>query len=212
MIEDVLPSSEAIFIFAHGAGAGMDHPLMQMFSEKLNYQNIGTIRFNFPFLEKGRKVPGSQKEAVESIAVIYNEVSEKYKLPLFAGGKSYGGRMASIAASQGLLPRLNGLIFLGFPLHAPGKPSLKRAEHLSNIGSPMLFLQGTKDKLSDINLIKKIISQIPSAFIEEYEDADHSFKVPKRSGINQEELYNQIALDISLWIGKINKSISSAKH
>lgn len=203
MIADIPASPEAIYIFAHGAGAGKNHPFMQMFAEKLNKHNIGTIRFNFPYIKKGRKVPGSQKEAVGSITELYKIVVKKYKVPLFAGGKSYGGRMVSIAASQGLLPGLKGLIFFGFPLHAPGKPSVKRAAHLNDITIPQLFLQGKKDKLAERSLIKKVTSEIPSAALKEYDHADHSFKVPKKSGIDQEDLYNRIALDISSWIAKM---------
>lgn len=203
MTADIPDSPEALYIFAHGAGAGKDHPFMQMFAEKLNKHNIGTIRSNFPYIEKGRKVPGSQKEALESITALYGKIVEKYQSPLFAGGKSYGGRMVSIAASQGLLPGLQGLIFLGFPLHAPGKPSVNRAGHLRDIKFPQLFLQGKKDKLAELHLIEKITSEIPSATLKQYESADHSFKVTQKSGIDQEELYNKIALDISTWVAKV---------
>lgn len=208
MIIDIPESAEAVFIFAHGAGAGMDHPFMQLFTDRLNNYNIGTVRFNFPYMEKGRKAPGSQREAVETIAGINSEIVKGYnKLPILAGGKSYGGRMASIAASEGRLNGVSGLIFLGFPLHAPGKPSVKRAAHLYTLKSPMLFLQGERDKLSEIQLIEEVASDLPYATLNKYPEADHSFKVRKRSEIDQEELYECIAQDISSWVSDLKSSV-----
>ena len=200
MITDIPESAKAIYIFAHGAGAGMEHPFMETFAERLKNKNIGTVRFNFPYMEKGRKAPGSQKEAVDAIVDIYKEVTANYNIPVFAGGKSYGGRMASLAASKELLPGLKGLIYLGFPLHAPGSPSVARAEHLKEIKVPMLFLQGMKDKLAQTELIRKVVSALPTSTLKEYKDADHSFKVTKRSGINQERLFDQIVTDMTTWI------------
>ncbi|MGK7392637.1 MAG: alpha/beta hydrolase family protein [Candidatus Cyclobacteriaceae bacterium M2_1C_046] len=195
--------TEAIFLFTHGAGAGMEHPFMNRISEGLNDHKIGTMRFNFPYMDKGRKAPGSQKEAVESIKRVYEQLKNTYEAPLFIGGKSYGGRMASHAAAEGLIPNINGLIFLGFPLHAPGKNSTERADHLGKVKHSMLFLQGAKDKLADIDLIRKVTGRLPNATLTEYADADHSFKVPKRSSYSQEEIYSHMIREAALWMKRV---------
>lgn len=196
--------TEAILLFAHGAGADMEHPFMDKISEGLNDRKIGTLRFNFPYMEKGRKAPGSPREAIESIKRIYEQLFSTYDdKPLFIGGKSYGGRMASHAAAEGLTEKIHGLIFFGFPLHAPGKNSTERADHLGKIKHPMLFLQGTKDKLADIDLIKKVTGRLPNATLVEYADADHSFKVPKKASFPQEEIYNHIIREAALWMKRV---------
>ena len=195
--------TEAILLFAHGAGAGMEHQFMSTISEGLNEQKIGTMRFNFPYMEKGRKAPGKPQEAIQSFASIHNQLLNTYDVPLFIGGKSYGGRMASHAAADGLVDRIHGLIYFGFPLHAPGKNSTERAEHLGLIKHPMLFLQGTKDKLAEINLMRQITGRLPNATLVEYADADHSFKVPKKASLSQEEVYQHMIRETALWMKRI---------
>lgn len=195
--------SEAIFLFAHGAGAPMDHPFMTKIAEGLHNQKIGTLRFNFPYMEKGRKAPGSPKEAIDTIATLSKQLIDTYNIPVFIGGKSYGGRMASHAAAEGSTERIHGLIFFGFPLHAPGKDSTKRAEHLGLIKHPMLFLQGTKDKLAEINLIRQVTARLPNATLVEYADADHSFKVPKKSDQSQDEVFKHMIKEAALWMKRV---------
>ncbi|MEX1241787.1 MAG: alpha/beta family hydrolase, partial [Cyclobacteriaceae bacterium] len=150
-------SIDCLFVFAHGAGAGMNHPFMFKLSDALSALNTGTLRFNFPYMEKGGKRPDppaiAEKTVNRAIEVAHNLLPG---IPLLAGGKSFGGRMTSQALSRSPQPAVRGIVFVGFPLHAAGSPSTERAAHLTNIALPMLFLQGTRDALSDIYLIQKV--------------------------------------------------------
>lgn len=194
--------TEAILLLAHGAGAGMEHPFMEMLAEGLHDRQIGTLRFNFPYMEQG-KAPRSPKEAITTIQKLYEQLISTYDVPIFIGGKSYGGRMASHASSEGLVDNIHGLIYFGFPLHPPGKPGISRAEHLSMIKHPMLFLQGVKDKLAEIELIRQVTGRLPNASIVEYGDADHSFKVPKRSSQSQEDVFKHLVKESALWMKRV---------
>src|SRR5262245_60635872 len=148
--------ASAIYVLAHGAGAGMRHEFMNEISRLLSERGIGTLRYQFPYMEQGK---GRTDPPSVATAVVRAAVDEARRLapdvPLFAGGKSFGGRMTSTAASEAPLPDVHGLIFLGFPLHAPKRPSLTRAEHLSAVTVPMLFLQGTRDDLADLTLLRQ---------------------------------------------------------
>jgi uncharacterized protein len=168
---------KAMLVLAHGAGAGMNHPFMERLSQELASRDVGTLRFNFPFIENGKGRPDFPAVAEKTIEAAILKAKELFDTtPLFAGGKSFGGRMSSHYISKN--PELiKGLIFYGFPLHAPGKPSTDRAAHLESIKCPMLFLQGTRDTLAEWELIKKVCSKLPTAELVKIDKADHSFKV-----------------------------------
>ena len=171
----------ALLVLAHGAGANMEHSFMEKLAMDLSSLGIGTIRFNFPYMENRKGRPDVPAVAEKTIAVIGEYAHKKFsKLPLFLSGKSFGGRMGSQRIAKECPDYVKGLIFYGFPLHAMGKESTHRAAHLNEINIPMLFLQGTKDKLAKLELIQKVCSQLPTATLEIIEGADHSFKVPKK--------------------------------
>jgi len=195
------PDAKALLLLAHGAGAGMQHKTMQLIADCLAEENIATLRFNFSYIEKGRKSPDSSKIAQETIRNVVLKANEFAKgLPLFAGGKSYGGRMTSSAAADEALPDVEGLIFFGFPLHPPGKPSADRAAHLHQVNLPMLFLQGTRDNLARMELIRQVTTDIKNAHLEVIEGADHSFHLKKSAGKSDEEVMRKIAGKVSSWM------------
>lgn len=190
-----------LYVFAHGAGAGMNHSFMESVSGLLSEEGIGTLRFNFPYVEKGKKSPDPAPILMQTIRSAV-EAARKYSgdIKLFAGGKSMGGRMTSMADAKEPLG-VEGIIFFGFPLHAPGKPSDERAEHLYNVSAPMLFLQGTRDKLADLKLLNPVIKNLKekaSLFI--VDGGDHSFHLLKSSGRSDEEVLTEIAKKTSEWI------------
>ena len=178
------PRARAIYVFAHGAGAGMAHPFMVAVADELAGHGIASLRYQFPYMEEGGKRPDPPKLAQAAVRAAVEEAARLVpSLPLIAGGKSFGGRMTSQAQAASPLPGVRGLAFLGFPLHPAGKPSDERAEHLSDVKIPMLFLQGTRDALADVKLLKPVIKRLGArASLELFEDADHSFHVPARSG------------------------------
>jgi len=163
-------------VVAHGAGAGMDHPFIQGFSEELAGAGVSALRFNFPYLEAGRKSPGSPKDATAAVvAAVEAATARTDGRPVFAGGKSYGGRMASMAAADGMPAA--GLVFLGYPLHAPGRADQPRDEHLYGLEVPMLFLQGTKDPFADSDVLGEVLRKLGKrATYVAFEDAGHSFE------------------------------------
>jgi predicted alpha/beta-hydrolase family hydrolase len=193
-----------LLLLAHGAGAGMEHSFMESLASALEIQKIGTLRFNFIYMEKG----GGPDRPPRAIAAILEAVrkgrmyAEKNKIPLVAGGKSFGGRMFSHAAAQGLIPEVKGIIYFGFPLHAPGKPGTQRADHLAEVEQPMLFLQGTRDTLAQLDLITGVSKNLKKASIKILEGADHSFKTLKRSGISPEQMMDMIASETHKWLMK----------
>jgi uncharacterized protein len=184
--ETVIPDKmKAIIVLAHGAGADMHHKFMKRVSEELAKVSIGTLRFNFPFMEnkKGRPdVPPVAEKTVEAAVLQARELFPTVRL--FAAGKSFGGRMTSHLLSKKKMDVV-GVIFFGFPLHAPGKPSTERAAHLSSVSVPMLFLQGTRDTLASLELIKEVTSKLPTASLEVFDRADHSFAVGKKDVVDQ---------------------------
>lgn len=174
--------AKALLVFAHGAGAGMQHPFMEQVAEELASHGIATLRYNFPYMEKGSRRPDPPAVAEKTVAMVMEKANQLYpKLPLFAGGKSFGGRMTSQRVAKACPDFLNGIVFFGFPLHAIGNPGIERAAHLKDVKVPMLFLQGTRDKLAEITLIKKVVKGLKSSTLHQYEDADHSFKVSKQN-------------------------------
>jgi hypothetical protein len=194
--------ARACFVFAHGAGAGMSHPFMQQAATGLHDRRIATLRFQFPFMEKGGKRPDSPSIAHAAVRAAVTEALKCCQgLPLVAGGKSFGGRMTSQAQAKLPLDEVRGLAFLGFPLHPSGKPSVARADHLSEIRIPMLFIQGARDKLAESALLASVTSSLGSrATVHPVSDADHAFNVPARSGRNNHDVMTEILDAFSLWI------------
>ena len=184
----------ALLVLSHGAGAGMEHPFMGMLAQRLAVHGVGTLRFNFPYMEKGGGAPDRPKKAHPTImAAVKKAIKYADDITLLAGGKSFGGRMTSQVAAAGELPDAKGIVYFGFPLHAPGKQGVERAAHLSDIKIPQLFLQGTRDKLAEFDLIEKVCKKLKLAKLVKIERGNHSFKMLKRSGVTQEEAIEQLA-------------------
>src|ERR1700694_2506203 len=182
--------ARACFVFAHGAGAGMTHEFMELVATGLYDRGIATLRYQFPYMESGSKRPDSPAVAHAAVRAAVTEAGRCCGgLPLIAGGKSFGGRMTSQAQAIAPLPDVRGLAFLGFPLHPAGKPSSDRAKHLADVKIPMLFLQGTRDALAELNLLEPVVKALGHvATLHLVKDADHSFHVLKRSGRNDREV------------------------
>ena len=193
--------SRFLYVLAHGAGTDMRHRSMEATAQSLAVAGIATLRFNFPYKEHGGGRPDSPAVATAAVrAAVTAARSLEPDLPLLAGGRSFGGRMTSTAASQVPLPGVIGLVFYGFPLHNAGAPSTERAAHLANVTVPMLFLQGSKDALATLDLLRPAVEQLgPRATLHVVEDADHSFKVPKRSGRTEDEVLTELAQRVHGW-------------
>jgi uncharacterized protein len=178
------PGARACYVLAHGAGAGMAHPFMASIADGLQERGIATLRYQFPYMERGSRQPDSPKLAQATVRAAVAEAARRLpEAALFAGGKSFGGRMSSQAQAASPLPRVRGLVFLGFPLHAAGKSSDERAAHLVDVRVPMLFLQGTRDELASLELLEPLVARLGThARLQLFDDADHSFHVPARSG------------------------------
>ena len=196
--------AHACYVVAHGAGAGMGHPFMAAIANELAQRGIATLRYQFPYMERGSKRPDSPKLAQATVRAAVAEAARLLpKLALFAGGKSFGGRMTSQAQAAAPLPGVRGLAFLGFPLHAPGRPSDERAEHLFEVEVPMLFLQGTRDEFSDLTLLEPVVEKLgPRATLQTFQDANHSFHVPARSGRKDAQVRAQMLDVLAAWIGR----------
>lgn len=175
---------KAILVLAHGAGAGMLHPFMKSLSVELGVRSIATLRFNFPFIEQQKGRPDFPAVAHATIEAAIECAVKKFQgIPLFAGGKSFGGRMTSQLMAAKNIPSVNGLVFFGFPLHQPGNPGVERAQHLNDVKVPMLFLQGTRDALADFKLIQQVVNGLKKSKLISFEGADHSFKAGKQNSI-----------------------------
>jgi uncharacterized protein len=190
--------ARCLLVFAHGAGAGMGSGFMEAMAGELSGLGVATFRYNFPYMEKGKKVPDPQPILTATVVSAVEAAHEAAgDLPLFAGGKSLGGRMTSLAA---LPPLVKGLVFFGFPLHAPGMHSVLRAEHLPALDRPMLFLQGTRDAFANLGLLHTVIKQLgEKATLQVFEGADHSFRTLKSSGVTYEQLLPRIARIVADW-------------
>jgi predicted alpha/beta-hydrolase family hydrolase len=193
-----------LFVLAHGAGAGMRHPFLDNVASDLGDRSIATLRYQFPYMEKGRRPPNPARvlEATARAAVATAR-SAAPDLRLIAGGKSMGGRITSQAAASGPLPGVEGLVFLGFPLHPPGRPGTARGDHLSRVQLPMLFLQGTRDSFARLELLAPLVERLPAATLHVVKDGDHSFKVLKRSGRNEDDVRGELADAIAGWTGAL---------
>ncbi|PAY10075.1 alpha/beta hydrolase [Bradyrhizobium sp. UFLA03-84] len=196
--------ARAAYVFAHGAGAGMTHPSMQVIAEGLAERGIATLRYQFPYMEKGSKRPDPPAVAQATVRAAVAEAARHCgELPLFAGGKSFGGRMTSQAQAKAPLEGVHGLVFLGFPLHPAGKPSRERAKHLAEVKIPMLFLQGTRDALAELELLEPVVKELGSrANLHLVQEADHSFHVLKRSGRDDREVMAEVLDAFAAWVAK----------
>jgi hypothetical protein len=191
----------ALYVLAHGAGAGMRHAFMEAIAQRLAARGIGTLRYQFPYTEKGGGRPDPEPVLLATVrAAVAAGREAAGDLPLLAGGKSMGGRMTSRAAAAAPLPGVAGLAFLGFPLHPAGQPSVSRADHLAKVDLPMLFLQGTRDSLADLALLRPVLERLGGrATLRVFEDADHSFHVRKKSGRTDEQVLDELAAAVAGW-------------
>jgi uncharacterized protein len=196
---------KACIVLAHGAGAGMDHPFMAAIAAGLCQREIATLRYNFAYMEKGGRRPDTPATAQAAVrAAVTKAQACLPSMPLFAGGKSFGGRMTSQAQAGAPLPGVIGLAFLGFPLHPAGKPSVARAEHLRRISVPMSFMQGTRDALADASLIRQVTDGLGArASLTMIADADHSFHVPARSGRTDGEAMTELLDVLAGWMDRV---------
>ena len=199
------PDARACYVFAHGAGAGMAHSFMAAVAAGLATRGIATLRYQFSYMERGSKRPDTPAVAHAAVRAAVAEAAKRCPgLPLFAGGKSFGGRMTSQAQAAEPLPGVRGLVFFGFPLHPAGKPAIERAAHFVKVECPMLFLQGTRDELAEVELLTGVTKELGSrATLELVAEADHSFHVPARSGRKDAEVLEGL-LDVAAeWIGRL---------
>jgi predicted alpha/beta-hydrolase family hydrolase len=197
--------SRAVYVFAHGAGAGMRHAFMEAAAQGLAERGIASLRYQFPYMERGSRRPDAPPLAQATVrAAVAVAVQLAPSLPAFAGGKSFGGRMTSQAQAAAPLPGVRGLVFLGFPLHPAGEPSDSRAAHLSEVQVPMLFLQGTRDELADLSLLQPLVARLGAkATLHAAADADHSFHVPAKSGRKDPEVLAEVLDAFERWIDVI---------
>jgi predicted alpha/beta-hydrolase family hydrolase len=194
-----------LYVLAHGAGAGMRHPFLEVLSQQLAERGIATLRYQFPYMEQRARRPDPPAVAAATVRAVVAEAARVAPgLPLVAGGKSFGGRMTSTAQAEAPLPGVRGLVFLGFPLHPPGRPGDARAEHLAQVQIPMLFLQGTRDDFADLTLLRPVVTRLGArATLHLVEGGDHSFHVLKRSGRTDADVMGELAEAIVGWTAGI---------
>lgn len=203
-------NARACYVLAHGAGAGMTHPFMASMADGLAAHGLATLRYQFPYMERGSKRPDSPKQAQATVRAAIAEAARLVPgLPLFAGGKSFGGRMTSRAQAELPLPGVLGIVFLGFPLHAAGNPAADRGAHLFDVRVPMLFLQGSRDKLADFSILGPLVEQLGSrASLKVFDDADHSFHVPARSGRKDADVRAEMLETIAGWVDTVIAAVT----
>lgn len=203
-------NARLLYVFAHGAGAGMRHPFMQQMSEVLSSLGVATLRYQFPYMQIGGKRPDPPAVLEATVrAAIARAAEIAAGRTVIAGGKSMGGRMTSQALAKQPDERVAGLAFTGFPLHQPGKPGIARADHLKDVKVPMLFLQGTRDSLADLEMMKQVTSALPLATLHIIDGADHGFAVPKRTGRTSGDVYNELGEAIVAWAATIRESVDA---
>ncbi len=192
----------ACFVLAHGAGAGMTHKTMAAIADGLAERDIATLRYQFPYMERGSKRPDSPAVAHAAVRAAAAEAGGRSpKLPLFAGGKSFGGRMTSQAQALAPLPGVRGLVFFGYPLHPSGKPSVERAAHLTDVKVPMLFLQGSRDTLAEVDLLRPVVAGLGKRVtLTLFANADHSFHVPVKTGRTDANVLAEILDTAAAWM------------
>jgi uncharacterized protein len=198
------PRPRCAYVFAHGAGAGMHHSFMADLSQALFDESVATMRYQFPYMERGSKRPDSPAVAHAAVRVAVAAARQRLPgTPLFAGGKSFGGRMTSQAQAAAPMPGVIGLAFVGFPLHPAGKPGIDRAAHLEQVEVPMLFLQGTRDELAELGLLRGVVQGLGTkATLHLEEDADHAFHVRARSGRTDAQVVQALAAAMAAWVGE----------
>jgi len=191
-------------VLAHGAGAGMAHPFMEALANELAARRVATLRYQFPYMERGSKRPDTPAVAHAAVRAAVDEARRRMVgVPLFAGGKSFGARMSSQAQALSPMPDVKGLVFVGFPLHPAGKPSVERATHLARVSCPMLFLQGTRDELAELDLLRGVVAPLKDrATLEVIDDADHSFHVRAKSGRTDAQVLASLAQLTADWMGR----------
>jgi predicted alpha/beta-hydrolase family hydrolase len=194
----------AAFVLAHGAGAGMHHAFMAGVAARLAARGVATLRFQFPWMERGGRRPDVPRIAHAAVRAAVAAANARWPdLPLFAGGKSFGGRMTSQAAAAGPLPGVRGIVFLGFPLHPAGRPDSERGDHLDRVGCPMLFVQGTRDELADEALVRALVDRLGErATLAVVDDADHAFHVRRKSGSDDDRVLDGIADTVRDWMAR----------
>src|SRR5262249_39959579 len=197
--------ASACYVLAHGAGAGMTHPFLTGIASGLAERGIATLRYQFAYMERGSKRPDNPKAAQAAVRAAVLEASRLVpELPLFAGGKSFGGRMTSQAQAASPLAGGRGLVFLGFPLHPAGEPSAERGKHLFEVKVPLLFLQGTRDDFATLHLVEKLSKELGSrAALKLFQDADHSFHVPARTGRKDPEIRAELMDAMADWMREV---------
>ena len=202
------PRARACYVLAHGAGAGMNHPFMAAVAAELGRRGIGSLRYQFAYMERRAKRPDPPQLAQATVrAAVAAALNLLPELPLIAGGKSFGGRMTSQAQAKAPLPGVCGLAFLGFPLHPGGRPSQDRAEHLFAVRIPMLFLQGTRDELASLDQIKPLCNKLGShTTLKVFEDANHSFHVPARSERKDAQVRGDVLDALAVWLDEVISS------
>jgi predicted alpha/beta-hydrolase family hydrolase len=200
------------YLLAHGAGAGMRHAFLEEIAGELAAREVATLRWEFPYMAAGKPRPDKADVAERSVREAWIAAAVHAKgLPMFAGGKSFGGRMTSRAHAAAALPAVAGLAFLGFPLHPPDKPGIERAEHLAAAAGPLLFLQGTRDDLAQLDLLKPVVAQLGArAKLHVVDHADHGFDVLVRSGRTHAEVMTELADTITAWMERVVKSRSKS--
>jgi predicted alpha/beta-hydrolase family hydrolase len=199
------PRARACYVLAHGAGAGMKHPFMAAVAAQLAQRGVATLRYQFPYMERASKRPDPPQLAQATVrAAVAAAVHAQPKLPLVAGGKSFGGRMTSQAQAADPLPGVRGLAFLGFPLHPAGRPSQDRARHLFDVKVPILFLQGTRDTLAVLDQLEPVCRTLGRrATLKLFAEADHSFHVPARTGRKDAEVRGEVLDALAAWIDDV---------
>lgn len=198
-------NARACYVLAHGAGAGMAHPFMVAVAEELAQRGIATLRYQFPYMERGSKRPYAPKLAQATVRAAIAKMSRLApELVLIAGGKSFGGRMTSQAQAASPLPEVRGIAFLGFPLHPAGRPSDERGKHLFDVQVPMLIMQGTRDKLADVQLLRPLVEQLGArTTLRLFPDADHSFHVPAHTGRKDTQVRAEMLDALAGWIDSL---------
>jgi predicted alpha/beta-hydrolase family hydrolase len=201
---DLPAGARCCCVLAHGAGAGMTHPFMASVAAELAERGIATLRYQFLYMEQGGRRPDPPALAQATVRAAVAKAGEFARLPLIAGGKSFGGRMTSQAQAAAPLDGVRGLAFLGFPLHPAGKPSAERARHLADVTVPMLFLQGTRDALADLTLLEPVVAGLGQrATLRLFDQADHSFHVPARSGRKDAEVRREMLDALAAWAEQV---------
>lgn len=194
--------AQAALVLAHGAGTDMAHRSMAALADGLARRGVATLRYQFPYSERGSRRPDPPAVATAAVrAAVLAAARQAPDLPLFAGGRSFGGRMTSLAAAEAPLPEVRGLVFFAFPLHPAGKPAIERASHLAELRLPLLFLQGTRDALAELALLRPVVAALGQrATLALFEPADHSFHVPARSGRSDAEVLEDLLETAAGWM------------